>query len=115
MHKKDPQAAGGPTSLEATSKEGAHPQLSSGMSAFPIIEPGMDEGTKNYSLAHILAGSNLSVLVDKTKSAGDGLKTAHTTSGANEESRADEISRKVKLEDLSDILKDTRSSCLIHS
>ncbi|GKA77205.1 retrovirus-related pol polyprotein from transposon TNT 1-94 [Tanacetum coccineum] len=31
----------------------------------------MDEGTKNYSFAHILAGSNPSVLVDKTKSTGD--------------------------------------------
>ncbi|GKB34177.1 hypothetical protein Tco_0879119 [Tanacetum coccineum] len=70
----------------------------------------MDEGTKNYSFVHILAGSNLSVLVDKTKSARDGLKTAHTTSGANKESRADDISRKVKLEDLSDILNDTRSA-----
>ncbi|GKB02388.1 retrovirus-related pol polyprotein from transposon TNT 1-94 [Tanacetum coccineum] len=84
MHKEAQQAAGGPTSLGATSEEGAHPQLSS--------------------------GSNLSVLVDKTKSAGDGLKTAHTDSGANEESRADDISLKVKLEDLSDILKDTRSA-----
>nr|GEU69120.1 hypothetical protein [Tanacetum cinerariifolium] len=46
----------------------------------------------------------------KTKSAGDGLKTAHTDSGANNESRADDISLKVKLEDLSDILKDTRSA-----
>ncbi|GJY68492.1 hypothetical protein Tco_0471474, partial [Tanacetum coccineum] len=46
----------------------------------------------------------------KTKSAGDGLKTAHTTSGANEESRADDISQKVKLEDLSNILKDARST-----
>ncbi|GKD66569.1 hypothetical protein Tco_1308677, partial [Tanacetum coccineum] len=61
MNREDQQAAGGPSSLGATSKEGAHPQLSS--------------------------GSNPSVLVDKTKSAGDGLKTAHTTS---------------------DILKDTR-------
>ncbi|GKF73246.1 hypothetical protein Tco_0219578, partial [Tanacetum coccineum] len=52
--------------------------------------------------------SNPSVLVDKAKSAGDGLKTANTTSGANKESRADDISQKVKLEDLSDILKDTR-------
>ncbi|GKD12212.1 hypothetical protein Tco_1196619 [Tanacetum coccineum] len=34
----------------------------------------------------------------------------HTTSGENEESRADDISQKVKLEDLSDILKDTRSA-----
>ncbi|GJU29935.1 retrovirus-related pol polyprotein from transposon TNT 1-94 [Tanacetum coccineum] len=87
MHKEAQKAAGGPTSLGATSEEGAHPQLSS--------------------------GSNLSVLVDKTKSAGDALKTAHTTSGANEESRADDISRKVKLEDLSNILKDTRFALFI--
>ncbi|GKA05918.1 hypothetical protein Tco_0685038 [Tanacetum coccineum] len=53
MHKEAHQAAGGPTSLGATSKEGAHPQLSS--------------------------GTNLSVLVDQTKLA-DGLKTAHTDS-----------------------------------
>ncbi|GKE37777.1 hypothetical protein Tco_1461182 [Tanacetum coccineum] len=84
MHKEDQQAADGPSSLGATSKEGAHPQLSS--------------------------GSNPSLLVDKTNSAGDGLKTAHTTSGENEESRADDISQKVKLEDLLDILKDTRSA-----
>ncbi|GJV46201.1 hypothetical protein Tco_1430737 [Tanacetum coccineum] len=70
----------------------------------------MDEGTKNYSFDHIFAGSNPSVLVDKTKYAGDGLKTAHTDSGANKESRADDISLKVKLKDLSDILKDTRSA-----
>nr|GEU37011.1 retrovirus-related Pol polyprotein from transposon TNT 1-94 [Tanacetum cinerariifolium] len=76
MHKEAQQAAGGPTSLGDTSKDGAHPQLSS----------------------------------DKTKSAGDGLKTAHTTSSENEESGADDISQKVKLEDLADILKDTRST-----
>ncbi|GKD99101.1 hypothetical protein Tco_1382998, partial [Tanacetum coccineum] len=84
MHKEAHQAAGGPTSLRATSKEGAHPQLSTGI--------------------------NPSVLVDQTKSARDGLKTAHTDSGTNEESRADEISKKIKLEDLSDLLKDTRSA-----
>nr|GEU48269.1 retrovirus-related Pol polyprotein from transposon TNT 1-94 [Tanacetum cinerariifolium] len=39
MHKEAQQAAGGPTSLGATSEEGSHPQLSSGMSAFIIIEP----------------------------------------------------------------------------
>ncbi|GJY18282.1 hypothetical protein Tco_0389773 [Tanacetum coccineum] len=58
MHKEAQQAAGGPTSLGATSEEGAHPQLSS----------------------------------------------------TNEESRADEISKKIKLEDLSDLLKDIRSA-----
>nr|GEX33691.1 retrovirus-related Pol polyprotein from transposon TNT 1-94 [Tanacetum cinerariifolium] len=54
--------------------------------------------------------SNPSVLVDKTKSARYGLKTVHTDSGANKESRADDISLKLKLEDLLDILKDIRSS-----
>ncbi|GJY25767.1 hypothetical protein Tco_0400493 [Tanacetum coccineum] len=78
------QAASGPTSLGATSEEGAHPQLSS--------------------------GSNPSVLVDKTKSTRDGLKTVHTNSGTNEESRVDDISKKIKLEDLSEFLKDTRSA-----
>ncbi|GJX52371.1 hypothetical protein Tco_0280740 [Tanacetum coccineum] len=76
MHKEAQQAVGSPTSLEAISEEGAHPQLSS----------------------------------DQTKYARDGLKTAHTYSGTNEESRADEISKKIKLEDLSDLLKDTRSA-----
>ncbi|GJY65966.1 hypothetical protein Tco_0468204 [Tanacetum coccineum] len=46
----------------------------------PPTPVGIDEGTKNYSFAHILVGSNPSVLVKKTKSARDGLKTAHTTS-----------------------------------
>ncbi|GKE27678.1 hypothetical protein Tco_1443062, partial [Tanacetum coccineum] len=113
--------AGGPTSLEVTSKEGAHPQLSSGMSAFTYIEPvlsasyifhsesasgndasvdftaevdpeisapndfvphqqGPDEGSKNYTPDYTFAGTNLSVLVDKTKYAGHGLQTAHPIS-----------------------------------
>ncbi|GJW23043.1 hypothetical protein Tco_0033665 [Tanacetum coccineum] len=84
LHKEDQQATGGPTSLGVTSEARANPQLSS--------------------------GSNLSVLVDKTTFARDGLKTAHADSGANEESRADDISLKVKLEDLLDMLKDTRSA-----
>ncbi|GJX44319.1 hypothetical protein Tco_0260995 [Tanacetum coccineum] len=57
----------------------------------------MDKGTQNYSLDHMFAETNLSVLVDKTKSAGDGLKTAHTKTGTNlkssktkKESKADE-------------------------
>nr|GEY67681.1 hypothetical protein [Tanacetum cinerariifolium] len=82
VHKEAHQAASGPTYLRATSEEGAYPQLSS--------------------------GSNPSVLVDKTKSARDGLKTTHTESGSNKESRADDLSKKIKLEDLSEFLKDTR-------
>ncbi|GJY28114.1 hypothetical protein Tco_0403881 [Tanacetum coccineum] len=54
--------------------------------------------------------SNQSVLVDKTKSARDGLKTVHADVGTNEKSRADDISKKIKLEDLSEFLKDTRSA-----
>ncbi|GJR01018.1 hypothetical protein Tco_0524002 [Tanacetum coccineum] len=84
MHKEAHQVAGGLTSLGATSEERAHPQISS--------------------------GSNPSVLVDTTKSARDELKTAHTDFGTNEESRDDDISKKIKLEDLSEILKDTRSA-----
>ncbi|GKA42482.1 hypothetical protein Tco_0735142 [Tanacetum coccineum] len=38
----------------------------------------MNEGTQNYSLDHIFVETNSSVLIDKTKSARDGLKTAHT-------------------------------------
>ncbi|GJS82566.1 hypothetical protein Tco_0749107, partial [Tanacetum coccineum] len=49
----------------------------------------MDEGTKNYSFDHIFAWFNLSVLVDKTKSARDGLKTTHTDSDESEEEEAD--------------------------
>nr|GEW60004.1 hypothetical protein [Tanacetum cinerariifolium] len=74
MHKETQQANGGPTSLEATSEEGAHPQLSS----------------------------------DKTKSTRDGLKTSYTNLVTNEESKSDEISKKIKLEELSDLMKDTR-------
>nr|GEV52909.1 hypothetical protein [Tanacetum cinerariifolium] len=84
MHKEAQQAGDGPTSLGATSKEGAHPQLSS--------------------------GSNLDVLVDKSKFTGDGLKTVHNESGASKELGADEISKKIKLEDLANFLKDTRSA-----
>ncbi|GJY12574.1 hypothetical protein Tco_0381883 [Tanacetum coccineum] len=56
MHKEAQQAASGPTSLGATNEEGAHLRLSS--------------------------GTNPSFLVDKTKSVGDGLQTAHTDSDA---------------------------------
>ncbi|GKB34517.1 hypothetical protein Tco_0879459, partial [Tanacetum coccineum] len=86
MHKEAQQAAGGPTSLGDTSEKRAHPHLSS--------------------------GTNPSVLVDKNKSAGDGLKTIDTNLGTNEESRSDEISKKIKIEDLSNLMQDTRSAFL---
>ncbi|GKG45134.1 hypothetical protein Tco_0495212 [Tanacetum coccineum] len=69
----------------------------------------MDEGTQNYSLDDKFARTNPSVLIDKTKSAGHGLKTTHTDLSTNEESRSDEISKKIKLEDISNLMYDTRS------
>ncbi|GKF11554.1 hypothetical protein Tco_0049480, partial [Tanacetum coccineum] len=36
----------------------------------------------------------------------------HTDLGTNEESRSDEISKKINLEDLSDLMQDTRSAFL---
>ncbi|GKA10846.1 retrovirus-related pol polyprotein from transposon TNT 1-94 [Tanacetum coccineum] len=89
MYKEAQQAASGLISLGATSEEGAHPQLSS--------------------------GTNLSVIVDKTKSVVDGLKTTHTDLGTNEESRSDEISKKIKLEDPSNLMQDTRSAFFTHN
>nr|GEU48464.1 hypothetical protein [Tanacetum cinerariifolium] len=84
MHKDAHQPPIGLTSLGATSEEGAHPQLSS--------------------------GTNLSVLVDETKYVEDELKISHTDIGTNKESRSDEIPKKIKLEDLSNLMQDTRSS-----
>ncbi|GJX99889.1 hypothetical protein Tco_0356908 [Tanacetum coccineum] len=46
-------------------------------------QQGIDKGTQNYSLDHAFAGTKLIVLVDKTKSARDGLKTAHTKTCTN--------------------------------
>ncbi|GJY60474.1 hypothetical protein Tco_0461131 [Tanacetum coccineum] len=102
MHKEAQQAAGGPTSLRATSEDGAHPQLNSGHDASADSTDEADPGlsTPNDSLPS---------QQDQTKSARDGLKTAQTDSGTNE-SKAYEISKKIKLEDLSDLLKDTRSA-----
>ncbi|GJU92085.1 hypothetical protein Tco_1304508 [Tanacetum coccineum] len=106
MHKEKQLGAGWPASLVATSEKRAYPQLSSDSTAEAdprkstpndyIPHPqGMDEGTKNYAPGHIFPGTNPSVLVDQTKFAGDGLKTAHTDLGTNEESRSDEISKKI--------------------
>ncbi|GJV34953.1 hypothetical protein Tco_1407430 [Tanacetum coccineum] len=69
MHKEAHRAVGGPTSLGATSKEGAHPQLSSGMSAFNLIKPIL------FSFFHLHFESTLGhdVLADSTAEADPGL------------------------------------------
>nr|GEV76269.1 retrovirus-related Pol polyprotein from transposon TNT 1-94 [Tanacetum cinerariifolium] len=80
MHKEAQQAVGGLTSLRATSKERAHPQLSSDSTA--KADPG-------------------------PSAPNDSIPPQQSTS---KELGADEISKKVKLEDLADLLKDTRSA-----
>nr|GEY55489.1 retrovirus-related Pol polyprotein from transposon TNT 1-94 [Tanacetum cinerariifolium] len=124
IHKEAQQAASGLPYLGATSEEGAHPRLSSGHDALadftakadPSIstpkdsissKQGMDEGTKNYLFDHIIVRSNLSVLVDKTKSAGEReLKTTHTTSDEpiiilDESKEGKEIAKDKDIEDTS--------------
>ncbi|GKA92544.1 hypothetical protein Tco_0814469, partial [Tanacetum coccineum] len=96
MHKEAQQVAGSPTSFRATSEEGAHPLLCSGHDASANSTAEVDP--KSFAPS------------DSIPSQQDGLKTANTNSGINEESIADEISKKIKLEDLSDLLKDTRSA-----
>nr|GEV61135.1 hypothetical protein [Tanacetum cinerariifolium] len=75
MHKEAQQAAGGPTSLWATSKEGAHPYLSSDSMA--EVDPG-PSAPNDFTPPQ---------------------------QGVSKELGADEISKKIKLEDLADLLK----------
>ncbi|GJT40066.1 retrovirus-related pol polyprotein from transposon TNT 1-94 [Tanacetum coccineum] len=51
-------------------------------------QQGLDKGSKNNTLNHKFVGTNLSVLVDKTKSARDGSQTAHTISGTTVDTRS---------------------------
>nr|GEZ80710.1 hypothetical protein [Tanacetum cinerariifolium] len=97
MHKESHQVTGGPTSLGATSKDGAHPQLSS--DSIAEVDPGLSAPNDSIPSQQ-----------DQTKYVRDGLRTAQTDSGTNKESRADENSKKIKMEDLSDLLKDIRSA-----
>ncbi|GJS57481.1 hypothetical protein Tco_0652265 [Tanacetum coccineum] len=46
---------------------------------------GTDEGTINYSFDHVIEGTYLSVLVDKTQSARDGLETIQTKTRTKKE------------------------------
>nr|GEW52352.1 retrovirus-related Pol polyprotein from transposon TNT 1-94 [Tanacetum cinerariifolium] len=95
MHKEAQQAVSGLTFLSATSEERAYPQLSS-----VDFTTGADFRISNPN--DIIPEQQ-----DKTKSTGDGLKTTHTDLGTNEESKSDEISKKIKLEDLLNLMQDT--------
>nr|GEX78267.1 hypothetical protein [Tanacetum cinerariifolium] len=72
MDKEAQQAAGSLTSLEAISEEGTHPQLSSA-NFTTEVDPGPSA-----------PNDSIPPQQDKTKSAGDGLKSVHTESGAKE-------------------------------
>ncbi|GKE20445.1 hypothetical protein Tco_1431957, partial [Tanacetum coccineum] len=73
MHKEAQQAAGGLTYLGDTSKEGAYPQLSSELDA-------SIDSTAKADLRNSAPNDSIPTQQDQTKSAGDGLKTAHTNS-----------------------------------
>ncbi|GJV96463.1 hypothetical protein Tco_1548040 [Tanacetum coccineum] len=98
-----------PQGTKPGAKPGHQKQLTS--SKQPYVSS--RETTKDFTAEAepgISAPKDVHILTTGAKSARDGLKTVHTTSGANKESRANDIARKVKLEDLSNILKDTRSA-----
>nr|GEW43179.1 hypothetical protein [Tanacetum cinerariifolium] len=89
----------------ATNEEGVHPQLSSGCGASADFTTEAD---------HEISAFNefIPKQRNQTKSVRDRLKTAHTDLGTNEESRSDEIIKKIKLEDLSNLMQDIRSAFL---
>nr|GEV49319.1 hypothetical protein [Tanacetum cinerariifolium] len=128
MHKEDQQAASGPASLGATGEEGAKPQLTSVVSASlskPVYSASFIIHSEFASGHNASASSNPSVLVDKIKSAGDGLKNTHTKTGTNLEtskaekdvtfsedefntspglSSSDDTKTEIKLENLSNLV-----------
>ncbi|GKC76512.1 hypothetical protein Tco_1127286 [Tanacetum coccineum] len=71
IHKEVKQETSGLTSLGANSEEGAYPQLSSGCDALVDSKAEVDPGIS-------APNDSIPSQKDKTKSAGNGLKTAHT-------------------------------------
>ncbi|GKB38722.1 hypothetical protein Tco_0883664 [Tanacetum coccineum] len=88
----------------------------------------MDEGTQNNSFDHLSASTNPNFLVDKIQSASEGLETVLTTPktrnrastiakqieevslGGDEFTSSDEISKKIKLEDLSKLVQNVKAN-----
>ncbi|GJR38578.1 hypothetical protein Tco_1214262 [Tanacetum coccineum] len=89
--------------LRVTNEEGADPQLSSGMSAFIHIEP----------VIKLLAFFTLQCDVSKDFTTDPRISAPRDSipqqQGTNEESRSDEISKIIKLDDLSNLMRDVRS------
>nr|GEY85690.1 hypothetical protein [Tanacetum cinerariifolium] len=85
MHKEDQQATGNDASAVSTT------EVDLGKSApndFVPHQKGPDERSKNYTPDHTFAWTNPNVLVDKTKSTGDGSQTAHPISGTKVDTRS---------------------------
>nr|GEY99067.1 hypothetical protein [Tanacetum cinerariifolium] len=77
MHKEDQQATGNDALAVSTT------EVDLGKSApndFVPHQKGPDERSKNYTPDHTFAWTNPNLLVDKTKSTGDGSQTAHPIS-----------------------------------
>nr|GEX64031.1 hypothetical protein [Tanacetum cinerariifolium] len=84
LHKEDQQANGGPTSLRVTRHYASTTSIAEADlgKSYPhdlvFKQQGIVKGTKTISFDHIIARTNPSVVVDKTKSARNELKTTHT-------------------------------------
>ncbi|GJV19533.1 hypothetical protein Tco_1368553 [Tanacetum coccineum] len=91
IHKEALQATGGPTSLGVTSEEKSNPQL---IRDDALVDPTTEVDPEKF--AH---NDSVSQQQDKTKSARDGLKAAHTIT------RTDKDTNNAKKEDLSKLVK----------
>ncbi|GKD92921.1 hypothetical protein Tco_1372758, partial [Tanacetum coccineum] len=115
MHKEDQQATGGPTSLGVTSEGGVNPQLSSAEVDLGKSAPndsiskqqGMDKGTQNYSIDHIIIGTDPHVLAShaemEVRFSSDEFNTSPDLISF------DEVSKIIKLEDLLKLVHDVKT------
>ncbi|GJZ41266.1 hypothetical protein Tco_0588152 [Tanacetum coccineum] len=92
LHKKDQQATGGPTSLGTTRCDAS-------------VDSTAKADPKTYA-----PNDSIPQKQDNTKSVRDGLKTANTNLGTNVESSSAEISKTIKLEDLSKLMQDVKTN-----
>ncbi|GKC72564.1 hypothetical protein Tco_1118447 [Tanacetum coccineum] len=109
IHKETLQATSGQTSFGVTDDERDDPQLITSFIAKANLgntdpkgslsqQQGNDEGTINYSFYHFNTGTKLSVLVDKTQSAGDGSD--------------DDDEEEIKQADLTELVKETGTKAM---
>ncbi|GJQ99384.1 hypothetical protein Tco_0522369 [Tanacetum coccineum] len=104
MHKEDPQATGGPTSLGVTSKGGADPQPSSGYDA-------STNSTTEANPRIYVPNDFIPQQQEKTKSV---LTQPTTGKGASDIAKKieEEFQKEIKLEDLSRLVQDSQKQKL---